>query len=111
MAWGEEMMEVQPLSGLVRDGAYRLGRSAMARALCQSLEITIAHQSPVGLAAWDRAALITSEAGADFVEALSRWEASGDETDLAALSERCNRLLDSWACAGEAFETHCLNTN
>ena len=91
--------------------AHQDERTKWARELCQFLTDTITRRAPIGLSAWRKTWLITSEASADFLEVLTRWEANGSDTDLAELSERCNRLLDSWACAADAFEMHCHDTN
>lgn len=81
-------------------------RASIARDLCKWANDQIAQEAPVGLSAWGRTWLLVSEAGADFLGVLTRWEASGGDTDLAELHERCIQLLDAWNRAGNKFEEH-----
>lgn len=87
--------------------AHQDERTKWARELCQFLTDTITRRAPIGLSAWRKTWLITSEASANFIEVLTRWEASGHDADLVELLERCHRLLDAWALAVDEFE-RCL---
>src|SRR5690606_5793567 len=58
-------------------------RRARGTVLCERLTREVAELVPGGIGAWSPAWTIVAPADAAFMEALTRWEASGDETHKA----------------------------
>ena len=72
--------------------------------LCRVLEKHVADIAPSGIGVLDRTWDIVGPADAEFMLALSGWEASGGEADQAKVRAAYNRVLDAWRRASTLYE-------
>ncbi|HET9948848.1 MAG TPA: hypothetical protein VFQ22_07995 [Longimicrobiales bacterium] len=72
--------------------------------ICQRLASEIAAMVPEGIGAWEPAWAIVAEADADFLAALSGWEADPSEASTQRVREAYQGVLDAWRAAAAEFE-------
>lgn len=72
--------------------------------LCGRLALEVASIVPAGIGGWARAWEITAAPDADFMAALSAWEADPTPTTLARTRVAYKAVLESWRDAACQFQ-------
>ena len=79
-------------------------RARVIRVVCERLTEEVAQLAPPGLGDWDGAWEIVDAPSAVFLECLTRWEQTGEQTD----QDRCDTayavVIDAWRLAASEFE-------
>ncbi len=73
-------------------------------ALCHRLAARVADIAPEGIGSWDPAWDIVGGPDADFMLALSLWEAGPDEEAKARVKEAYKAVLDAWRRVAAEYE-------
>ena len=71
--------------------------------LCRVLNEHVADIAPSGIGVLDRTWDIVGPSDAEFVLALSGWEATGGEADQAKVRAAYDRVLDAWRQASAMY--------
>lgn len=74
--------------------------------LCERLTHDVAGIAPDGIGSWPKAWAIVAEADADFIAALTRWEATGSEEVKPALRDAYFAVLAAWKRAAAEYHRH-----
>jgi hypothetical protein len=72
--------------------------------LCRRLTEEVGAVVPEGIGRWSRTWELVAGADADFMLALTRWEATGDDSDKPALRAAYFAVLAAWRQATREYE-------
>ena len=79
-------------------------RAEAAQKLCKQLVTDIANEIPIHVGRWDKTWDIVGPADAEFMIALTVWEATGSEEDRAKVRTAYDSVLDAWMKAALHLE-------
>lgn len=78
-------------------------RQAKGKILCEKLSEAVAHIAPKGIGHWDRCWQVVDAPSAEFMTALSAWEADPSDVTMQRVSDAYDVVLESWRTAVAEF--------
>ena len=78
-------------------------RQRKGREVCEKLVQRIGEVAPTGIGFWAEAWMIVDGPSADFMLALSSWEADPTVESMARVTETYERVVRAWRQAGLEF--------
>ena len=85
-------------------------RAEAAKKLCERLESDVDAITPMGIGRWDSAWEIAAASDAEFMIALTGWEADPTEGAKTEVRTAYNRVIAAWREAVRIYEAQRLGT-
>ena len=79
-------------------------RQQRGTSLCRRLSEVVTDIVPIGIGGWDPAWEMVAEADADFLAALTAWEAEPTDEGRARVQTAYHAVVDAWKDAALQFE-------